>query len=174
MCLRTMKELRGGEVLARDGRIGALDDLYFDREDGQVRYLVVATGVGEHGHLLISSACVAGAPRWRVVLELSRAQVERGAGVWPIEAAARWLDFGRVCSGRRLLGVSVEAEDGLAGRLADLLVDEEHWCIAYLIVDTVGARQVLMPLDWVGGIDLEHGTVQMRRTREELRQSPAL
>jgi sporulation protein YlmC with PRC-barrel domain len=66
--------------------------------------------------------------------------------------------------------------DGAAGRVADLLLDDEAWSIDYLIVDTAeaaGVRRVLVPLDWVAAIDPGRRTVQVQRTREELRDSPA-
>jgi hypothetical protein len=177
MFQQAMKDLRGDAVLAPDGRIGALDDIYFDGDCWQVRYLVVATGAGlREPHVLISVACVAGtAPAHDgVLVGLSRTQLELGAGIWPLDAAARWLDRARVCSGRTLVGFRVQAEDGAAGRVADLLVDDEEWSIHYMIVDTGGAKQVLMPLDWVCAIDPERRAVRMCRTREELSDAPAL
>lgn len=180
MFLRAMEDLQGDDVLARDGRIGVLEDIYFDSDSWQVSYLVVATGSAPRpSRLLVSVACVAQAlpARDRILTELFREQIEFGAGAWPIEAASHWLDRGRVCSGRNVIGFRIEAEDGAAGRLADLLVDEEEWSIGYLIIDVAdaaGVRQVLMPLDWVDAIDLERSTVRVFRTREELRNSPVV
>lgn len=55
----TVKELKGNEILARDGRIGAVDDVYFDDERWAVRYLVVDTGSWLPGkRVLISPASV--------------------------------------------------------------------------------------------------------------------
>lgn len=42
--LRTMAQLRGSDVLARDGRIGHVVDLYFEDARWMVRYFVVDTG----------------------------------------------------------------------------------------------------------------------------------
>ena len=54
-----LKELKGREVLARDGRIGSVDDVYFDDERWAVRYLVVDTGNWLPGRkVLISPASV--------------------------------------------------------------------------------------------------------------------
>jgi hypothetical protein len=174
-----MQQLQGDDVLARDGRIGALEDIYFDGASWQVRYLVVATGGLRSSRLLVSVACVAQAlpARDRILTKLFCKQIEFGAGAWPIEAASHWLDRGRVCSGRSVIGFRIEAEDGAAGRLADLLVDEEEWSIDYLIIDVAdaaGVRQILMPLDWVDAIDLQRSTVRVFRTREQLRNSPAV
>jgi hypothetical protein len=130
MFLKAMKDLLGDEVLASDGRLGALDDLYFDGECWQVRYLVIAAGTGlEEAQVLVSTRCVdAVQPRGRILVELSRMQLGAGSAAWPVEAASAWLHGSRACSGCDLLGFRIEAEDGAAGRVADLLVDDEEWC----------------------------------------------
>lgn len=172
MFQRVMKELRGDAVIARYGCIGAVDDLYFDRDCWDVRYLLAPP-------LLVSVACIAGATpqRDRLLVNLSREQVECGAGAWSVESASRWLDDSRLCSGRAVVGMRVEAEDGAAGRVADLLVDDEQWSIEYLLVDALvagGGRQLLVPLDWVRPMDRAQGAVYLHRTRQELLSSPSL
>src|SRR5687768_7423766 len=39
-----VSDLKGDDVLARDGSIGTLDDVYFDDDEWAVRYMVVDTG----------------------------------------------------------------------------------------------------------------------------------
>lgn len=51
----TMRQLKGDEVLARDGHVGTLDDVYFDDEAWAVRYLVVNTGNWVAGHRMLVS-----------------------------------------------------------------------------------------------------------------------
>jgi hypothetical protein len=172
---RMLLELCGEEIASLDGRLGALDDVYVDNECWRIRYLVIA-GAGEP--VLVSTGCVNEPPgHGRIQVELSRLQLEAGAGAWPLDAAASWIDRGRLCSARDLLGLRVEAEDGIAGRVADLLVDDREWIIDYLVLDAAEAGavyRVLLPPDWVDAIDLEGRHVRVRRTREELRNSPRL
>ena len=176
MRLKPMKELLGGEVLAHDGRIGALYDVYFERDSGQVRYLVVANKAPAPRHLLVSAGIARQVgPRGGVLVALSRAQLQCGAGAWSLERARPWLDHGRLCSGSEVLGFGVEAQDGSAGRLADLLIDGEAWSIDYVIVDSQAgdlSHQVLLPLHWVAAIDVARKALRVRRTRDELRSSP--
>lgn len=76
----TIKELKGDEVLARDGRIGSVDDVYFDDERWAVRYLVVDTGGWLPGkRVLISPASVQPelSSGGNLRLGLIREQVER-------------------------------------------------------------------------------------------------
>jgi hypothetical protein len=175
MLLQVVEELLGDEVLGRDGRIGALEDLYFDGGCWQVSYLLVAA----HGvRTLVSAACVtAAAPaRGRVNLALSREQLGSGAGVWPIHAAG-WLDASRICSARKAVGFRIIAEDGPAGRIADLLVDEATWSIHYIVAnrrDAFGSRRVLLPPDWVDPMDPRQAELRIRCTRAQLRSAPPL
>lgn len=174
MFQKAIDQMRGDEVHAHDGRIGALDDLYFDRESWQVRYLVVDVGGGER--VLISAGCAAGAAaRDRLHVGLSRAQVELGSGAWRVDAATEWLDAARVCSGRTLAGCYVEAVDGTVGLVADLVVDDEAWSIDYLLVAPARAERcghIMVPQYWVEGVDLERRAVRVRCTREEIHNSP--
>jgi sporulation protein YlmC with PRC-barrel domain len=42
--LRSIKEIKGAHIHARDGRIGGVEALYFDDESWEVRYFVVGAG----------------------------------------------------------------------------------------------------------------------------------
>jgi uncharacterized protein YrrD len=57
--IQTVTDLQGDEIMARDGAIGAVEDVYFDDERWAVRYLVVDTGAWLPGRrVLISPASV--------------------------------------------------------------------------------------------------------------------
>jgi hypothetical protein len=174
MLFKAHGELLGNEVLARDGRFGALENIYFDRDCWQVCYLMVAAGATR---VLVSVGCIeAAAPaRGRVSLTPSREQLIAGVGAWPIELAAQWLDDIRVCSVREARGWRIVAEDGPAGQVADLLVDVAVWSIDYLVAttgDAFGPREVLVPLDWADPLDPREAMVRMRRTRAQLSSAP--
>jgi len=179
MFQRAMDELCGDQVVARFGPIGTIADLHIDSTNWQVPYLEIATaGERQPRRLLLSSSCVAqvAATRDRLLVDLSRSQVDGGGGVWPMETASAWLQHRHLYSARTLVGLRVEARDGASGRVADILVDDEHWTIDYLIAEMAGPRgrrQVLVPLDWVGPLDVANGAVYLRRTREQLHGSPS-
>lgn len=176
MRLFSLMELLGNEVLVHDGRIGVLDDLYFDRDCGKVRYLVVAKGrAARQPPVVVSTGLTRRLSTQGVLIALSRAQLECGAGAWPLEGARAWLDHARLCSAEQVLGFSVQAEDGSAGLLLDLLIDDEHWEIDYALVecdDRLSPRPVLVPLHWVAAIDLGRRSLRLRCTREELENCP--
>lgn len=174
MLLKAVNELLGAEVLACDGEIGELEDFYFDCDSWKASYLLVyAYGA----RLVVPTSCIAAAmpALQRVALSPSYDELCTSAGVWPYEAASRWLQNVRVCSARQAAGLLIQAEDGPAGRVSDLLIDDETWAIQYIVAATgQGWRspQVLFPLEWVAALELRHCRVRVRRSRAELSAAP--
>jgi sporulation protein YlmC with PRC-barrel domain len=73
----TVKQLRGDDIVARDGSIGTVKDVYFDDERWAVRYLVVDTGTWLPGRrVLVSPAAVEGVDEQDVHVRLTREQVK--------------------------------------------------------------------------------------------------
>jgi sporulation protein YlmC with PRC-barrel domain len=62
--VRSAKELEGYRLEARDGQIGAVEDLYFDDDAWTVRYLVVDTGGWFSGRRVLVSPFAVEAIRW--------------------------------------------------------------------------------------------------------------
>lgn len=59
MVQKVMQDLKGERIVADDGHVGSVKDVYFDDERWAVRYLVVDTGEWLSGReVLISPACV--------------------------------------------------------------------------------------------------------------------
>jgi uncharacterized protein YrrD len=78
MLQKVMKDLKGDAILARDGEIGSVRDVYFDDERWAVRYLVVDTGKWLPGRkVLISPRSITGADERAVRVTLTREQVEK-------------------------------------------------------------------------------------------------
>lgn len=173
MLLKAINELLGDEVLASDGRVGTLENIYFDGDCWQACYLVVGVGTAR---VLVSVACVqvAAPARQRLTLSISRAQLGAGAGAWPM-AAARWRNDVRICSVRRAAGRRIVAEDGPAGEVADLLLDPATWSIDYIVAamtDGFGKSHVVLPRDWVEPLDPFEDVVHLRCTRAQLASAP--
>ena len=174
--MKAMCELLGDEVLARDGRYGVVEDMYFDCDCWQLCYFVIASGAAQ---ALVPVGCVeaAATERGRISLALTREQLGAAGGAWPMDAAASWLGDIRVCSARAALGWRIDAEDGRAGEVADLLVDRSSWSIDYVVANLagpLGSRQVVLPLDWANPVDPLAAALQMRRTRAQLCSAPAM
>jgi hypothetical protein len=83
---QTVKRLQGDRLIARDGAIGSVEDVYFDDERWGVRYLVVDTGDWLPGRrVLISPASVepGGVSDQALRVQLTREQVKSAP---PMEA----------------------------------------------------------------------------------------
>ena len=81
---RALNDLRRDFIIARDGRIGSLADVYFDDDAWTVRYLVVDTGDWLPGRkVLISPHSVQRdtPSRDAIPVDLTREQVERSPGL---------------------------------------------------------------------------------------------
>lgn len=118
MLQKVIHGLKGDAVVARDGSVGKVDDVYFDDERWAVRYLVVDTGNWLPGrHVLISPASVSpggadGADS--ISLDLTRHQVEHAPGTDadpPVsrrfeEAHARYYGYPYYWAGPYLWGVA--------------------------------------------------------------------
>lgn len=77
--LRSITELRGCAVIAKDGELGTVDDVYFDDQKWRVRHLVIDTGGWLPGRkVLIPPPCVGGIA-WAdrtVRVNLTKQQIE--------------------------------------------------------------------------------------------------
>ena len=77
--LRNVKALRGYQMLATDGVIGEVDDVYFDDDCWAIRYLVVDTGGWLAGRKVLISPLAIGVPDWmgqRLPVSLTKARVK--------------------------------------------------------------------------------------------------
>jgi hypothetical protein len=85
----TVRDLQGDELVASDGSIGSVDDVYFDDERWVVRYFVVDTGAWLPGRqVLISPASMEPRPG-ALRARLSRDEVKRAPGVEIDEPVSR-------------------------------------------------------------------------------------
>jgi hypothetical protein len=76
---------------------------------------------------------------------------------------------------KELLGYGLEAEDGPVGHIADLIVNDDSWTCPYLVVsDSTRSpvRQVLLPVEWVKGVDTERRAVSISSSIERVQTEP--
>ena len=82
--LRSLKELLGYQLLAKDGQIGKVHDFLFSDEDWKIRYMVVDTGPWILGRKVLISLNALGQPVWAsetFPVNLTREQVETSPDV---------------------------------------------------------------------------------------------
>ena len=82
--LHSVKALQGFTVLATDGDIGTIKDVYFDDARWTIRYLVIETGGWLSGRRVLISPISFRQPDWKkeeIRVELTRQQVEDSPGI---------------------------------------------------------------------------------------------
>jgi hypothetical protein len=82
--IRSAKDMRKFEIVASDGRVGAVDDFYFDDERWAIRYVVADTGRWLPGRQVLISPLSVTQTNWneqRLLLSISRNQVKDSPGI---------------------------------------------------------------------------------------------
>lgn len=227
--IRSVKHLTKFDIVATDGSIGSVDDIYFDDERWAIRYLVVDTGKWLSGrHVLVSPLSVV-KTEWgerRLLLSITRDQVRNspdidthkpvsrqheanylkyygypaywghtalwGAFPYPMlpspeqmaeleavsaeeqrRAAAQGDTHLRSIS--EVTGYLIRATDGELGHVDDFLIDDVSWAVRYLVINTSNwwfGKQVLAAPSWISGIQWASKTVDVRVTRQAIRNAP--
>ena len=167
--LHKIKDLHGDALHAEDGEVGSVDDLYFDDEEWDVRYLVVNTRRWIPGpkYLVPPIAIDRDQPLvgGDIRVELTREQI-RGC---PTVAADN------LRSSVEVIGCGIEALDGAIGSVADLVVDDETWEITDVLVDSrqwLPGRLLLISPEVIDRIDWPEKKVHVRLAREDILQAP--
>jgi hypothetical protein len=103
-------------------------------------------------------------------------------GAWPAvvarsQAAEQKLEKGEnhLRSLNEICGYHIQARDGSIGHVEDLIVDDEHWWMTYVIVDTknwLPGRKVLISPAWVREFAWADRRVVVDMTREQIKESP--
>lgn len=82
--IRSAKRMHKFEIVASDGRIGAIDDFLFDDERWAIRYVVVDTGRWLPGRQVLISPLAVSRTHWteqRLDLSISRDEVKNSPGI---------------------------------------------------------------------------------------------
>jgi hypothetical protein len=80
-----------------------------------------------------------------------------------------------IYSAREVTNDTIEATDGAIGHVADFVLDDEHWVIRYLLVDTghwLPGKKVLLSPRWVESVDWNESRVYVDVTRDKVKNSP--
>lgn len=75
---------------------------------------------------------------------------------------------------RVVTGLEVRAQDGVAGRVTDFIIDDDSWAIRYLVINAGVRRQVLIMPHLVTGIRIEESVVTVDLPAQVIIDCPAL
>jgi len=148
--LHKVKDLQGDAILAQDGEVGSVDDLYFDEADWDVRYVVVSARRWAPGRKCLISPVAIGRDR-------------------------RLAEGGGLRSSAAVIGCGIEARDGAIGKVADLVLDDETWTITDVLVDSrqwLPGRLLLISPQVIERIDWPRKKVHLRLARHDILEAP--
>lgn len=168
--LHKVKDLQGDAILARDGELGCVDDLYFDDEAWDVRYVVVNARRWIPGRKYLISPVAIDRERpldeGDIRVELTREEIRE---------SSRAAEHAHLHSSAAVIGCRIEARDGAIGRVADLVVDDETWEITDVLVDSrpwLPGRMLLISPGVIERIDWPQKKVHLRLARQDILQAP--
>ena len=168
------KGLRGQPILARDGAIGFIVDVYFDDRSWKIRYVVLDTGrpMPRRQVLVAPSSFLPCEGDGPLQARLTRAEVEKCPELEEDKPVYLQHDMASVTSpgdphlrsAEVVMGFAVYGPPGRAGHLRDILVDCEQWTVASFVVDTgvwlPGKRSLVSPAD-IEGLDWIERAVEL-------------
>ncbi len=73
-----------------------------------------------------------------------------------------------------VIGLTLRADDGAAGRIADFIVDVDSWEIRYLVVELASGTRVVVPPRLVTAIRIEEKAVDTDLPRHTIAEGPSL
>lgn len=166
--LRKITDLRGFELYATDGHIGAITEFYFDDLDWTILYMVVDSGAWLPSRRILVSPASLGEIDWverKMNVMVTRADIESSPEIdlhQPItrEQEVRYFaHFGWAClwegelrSTQEIIGNEVETTDNKhIGTVADLVVDD-LWNMRYLILSSESSgdpQNLLFSPNWI-------------------------
>lgn len=168
--LHKVRDLQGDALHAEDGEVGRVDDLYFDDEDWDVRYLVVDARRWSPGRRVLVSPIAIDRARAAaggdIRVDLTREQISRCAALG---------DASRLHSSAEVIGCGIQARDGAVGAVADLLVDDDTWEITDFLVDSrewLPGKLLLVSPRAIERIDWRTKTVHLRLARADILRAP--
>ena len=182
----SIRALLGEAIVAQDGAMGFIADVYFEDARWTVRYLVVDTGhpMPRREVLLSPALIAAGTPDDDAVrVRLRRAEVERcpdadtDRPVYRQYGMAVNLAHGdeHLRSAKVVMGYGILTLDGDGGRVEDLFIDRQTWAIVNVVVSTgawLAGKRVLVAPGAVQRIDRPERKVRLRMMGSALRALP--
>jgi len=166
---RAINSLIGYKMAAMDGKIGKVEDFYFDDQVWKIVYLIVKTGNWLSGRKVLISpvALIKGADRdGTFSVSLTREQIVNGPDI-DSDKPLR--------STHAITGYYIETPDGELGYLRDLTIDDETWHIESLVIEMnncLEGKNVILPLKHVKEVRWSMSKILVDITSDRLKDSP--
>ncbi len=186
---RAISSLIGYKMAAMDGKIGKVEDFYFDDQVWIIVYLIVKTGNWLSGRKVLISpvALIKGADRdGTFPVTLTREQIVSGPDIDTDKPSlTEATQFGEEEAGphgdphlrstHATTGYYIETPDGELGYLRDLIIDDETWHIKSLVIempDCLEGKTAILPLNHVKEVRWSMSKMLVDITSDRLKDIP--
>jgi sporulation protein YlmC with PRC-barrel domain len=186
---RAINSLIGYKMAAMDGKIGKVEDFYFDDQVWIIVYLIVKTGNWLSGRRVLISpvALIKGADRdGTFPVTLTREQIVNGPDIDTDKPSpAEATQFGKEDTGtggdphlrstHAITGYYIETPDGELGYLRDIIIDDETWHIKSLVIEMhncLEGKTAILPLKHVKEVKWSMSRMLVDITSDQLKDSP--
>jgi sporulation protein YlmC with PRC-barrel domain len=186
---RAINSLLGYRMAAIDGKVGKVEDFYFDDQVWIIVYLIVKTGNWLSGRRVLISpvALIKGTDRHGTFpVTLTREQIVNGPDIHtdkpspvnPTQAGKEYAGGGgdpHLRSAHSITDYHIETPDGELGHLRDLIIDDETWHIKSLVIEMqncLEGKQVILPLKHVKEVRWSMSKMLVDITSDRLKDSP--
>jgi sporulation protein YlmC with PRC-barrel domain len=191
--LRGVHRLRGFTIHAIDGELGKVEDFYFDYSDRKIHYAIVKLGgMFQSRDVLICVSELGPSGLSGVASDLTVLQIQTSPEIDSSKPLSRDQDeelqrhYGikchlysddKVSSLRRissLTNFTLIARDGEAGRVEDIIIDDEIWLVKYLVISTGSwtGKRVLVDISMSKKIDWEQSKIEFDLPKGKISDSP--
>jgi sporulation protein YlmC with PRC-barrel domain len=166
---RAINSLFGYKMAALDGKIGKVEDFYFDDQVWTIVYFIVKTDNWLSGRKVLISpvALIKGADRnGTFPVALTREQIVNGPDI-DMDKPLR--------STHAITGYHIETSDGELGYLQNLIVEDETWHIESLVIEMnscLEGKNVILPLAHVREVRWSMSRMLVDITSDQLKDSP--
>ena len=178
--LRSVNSLIGYSILATDGTVGRIDDLFFDDKTWSTAYLSVKVGgAPDPGRVLLPPTALGG-PDWQrkeLSVVYTREQVTGSLALGPVARGGMWRsdpDDPHLRSTRELIGYRIQAADSMIGHLEDIIADDSTWTICHIvdIAEWLGGNEGLIAMSRVQRIVEDEQRLYVDFTKEMMLRNP--
>jgi hypothetical protein len=191
--LRGVHKLHGFTIHATDGEIGKIIDFYIDCSDWKIHYAIVKLGgLFQIRDVLICVSQLGPSGLSGISSDLTTLQVQTSPVIDSAKPLTRDKDielqnhYGIKCRNytndegsilQKILALkdfTLISKNGEAGRVEDIIIDDEIWFVKYLVISTGSwtGKRVLLDISMSKKIDWEQSRIEFDLSGKKISDAP--
>jgi len=174
---RSIKRLLGYTLKETSGKIGELEEFYFDDQNWTIQYVIVKTGSWPLGKKVLISPTAYWGNKSPVCDEIFEMMPDKLYEREDKHENNFKKNDKHLKSTEEITGYSTYATDGRIGKVYDYIFDDITWKIKFFVIDTgirFANRKVLLATKWIHEVNWDNSKVMLDIAIEEVKNSPEL